>query len=147
MFKRILIATDGSELSRRAADKGLSLAKSLGVPVSAVFVVDTRALPGAHPIVPESAAPYYFSLMNELRKAGEQAVDEVAQAGAKLGVSVKHEVIEGVPGSAIVEAAKSHGADLIVMGTHGRSGFAAMLLGSTAQGVLHQAGCPVLVIR
>ena len=147
MYSKVLIATDGSDLSRRAAEHGIAIAKCLGATVVAVFVVDTRALPATHPVVPESVAPYYFSLLDELRKAGEAAVQEVVAEGAKHGVSVKHEVIDGTPASGIIDAGKKHEVDLIVMGTHGRSGFAAMLLGSTAQGVVHRAETPVLVVR
>lgn len=147
MYRRIVIATDGSEISRRAAQHGLALAKALGASVTALFTIDTRTVPGAHPIVPESMAPYYFSLIEELRKVGGGAVQEVVDEGRKLGLDVATAVVEGTPAAAVLEEAKRMGADLVVMGTHGRSGFGALLLGSTAQAVVHGSSVPVLLVR
>jgi nucleotide-binding universal stress UspA family protein len=147
MYKRILIPTDGSEISHRAAAQGIALAKALDASVKALFVIDTRTFPGTHPIVPESMAPHYFSLLDEMRKAGEAAVQEVATEAKEAGVAVEHEVVEGLPSTCILEAAAKMNADLLVMGTHGRSGFAALLLGSTTQACVHGAELPVLLVR
>jgi len=147
MYKRMLIATDGSDPSRKAIKHGMTLAEALQVPVTAVFVIDTRGLPGTHPAVPVTEAPFYQSLLEELTKMGESAVGEVAAEGALHGVPVEHRVLEGTPAASILDAAEKCGADLIVMGTHGRTGFARMVLGSTAQQVCHGAKVPVLLVR
>ena len=147
MYKKILVASDGSEISKRAAHQAVTLAKHVGAEVRAVFVIDTRVLPGSHPIVPESMAPHYFSLIDEMRKAGDKSLKEVVDEGSKHGVSCKHEILEGTPAECILKDAEDSGAELIVMGTHGRSGFAALLLGSTAQAVVHGAKTPVLLVR
>src|SRR5580765_4252324 len=102
MYRKILIATDGSELALRAAEHGIDLAKGLGASVYAVFVVDTRALPAAHPIVPETMAPYYVSLIEELRKMGEKAVGAVGDAAEKKGVKAESEVLDGIPSQVII---------------------------------------------
>jgi len=147
MYTNILIATDGSDVSRHAAEHAIALAKALGGSARAIFVIDTRTFPGTHPIVPESMAPHYFSLLEEMRKAGEVAVGDVREAAEKDGVSVATDVVEGTPAASMLKYAKDNGSDLIVMGTHGRSGFAALLLGSTAHAVVHGAEIPVLLVR
>ena len=147
MYKSMLIATDGSEISKRATRHGMHLAKVLAVPVTAVFVIDTRALPLSHPIVPEAVAPYYHSLLAEMRSFGEAAVGEIAAEGAVAGVPVEWEVIEGTPAAGILATAKKISADLIVMGTHGRSAIGTFFLGSTAQAVCHGTHVPVLLVR
>ena len=147
MYKKILVATDGSDISKRAAEHAMHLAKNVDAEVRAVFVIDTRVLPGSHPIVPESMAPHYFSLIEEMRKAGQDALETVAKAAGSDGINLGHEVLEGTPAECILADAKSYGADLVVMGTHGRSGIAALLMGSTAQAVVHGADCAVLLVR
>ena len=147
MYKKILIASDGSDISRRAAEHGFAIAKCTAAEVVAVFVIDTRTLPGAHPILPESMAPYYFSIMEELRKAADATLAELAAQGDQIGVKVSARVIEGTPSAGILEAAKETSADLVVMGSHGRSGLGALIIGSTAQAVVHGAKTPVLLVR
>ena len=147
MYKKVLIPTDGSDLSLTAARHGIRLAKNFGADVQTVFVIDTRTFPGGHPIVPESMAPHYFSLIEEMRKAGTNAVGEVETLAAEEGVAMTHEVVEGTPAESILEMARKLESDIIVMGTHGRSGFAALVLGSTAQAVVHGAKVPVLLVR
>ena len=110
-------------------------------------VQESYYVSGGHPLVPESMAPYYFSLIEELRKAGQAATDEIVREAAKEGVKVHAEVVEGVPATSLLEVAKRLGSDLIVLGTHGRSSLGALLLGSTAQVVVHSTEIPVLLIR
>ena len=146
MFKRIVIATDGSDISRRAGRQALALAKTLGAAIQAVSVIDTRALASVYPGVPE-VAPVYPGLLDDLRKAAGAAAEEVTRAASQDGIPAGGEVLEGSPASAILEAADRFGADLVVMGTHGRSSLGALLLGSTAQAVVHRAKVPVLLVR
>ena len=147
MYKRILIATDGSEISKRAVAQGIALAEALQAPVTAVFVIDTRALPGAHPVVPESIATYYQSILSEMRKMGESVVGEVVAAGAVAGIPVDPKVLCGSPAGTILDTATEVGADLLVMGTHGRTAIASVFLGSTAQTVCHHCRVPLLLVR
>jgi nucleotide-binding universal stress UspA family protein len=147
MYKKILIATDGSEQARRATQHAVALAKQLGASVHAVFVVDTRSLAAAHSMVGATTPAYYHSLLEEWRKAGEAATADVVAEGMKHGVSVSHQIVEGTPAQGIVEAATKMSADLVVMGTHGRTSLGAFFLGSTAQSLVHHATVPVLLVR
>ena len=147
MYKKILIASDGSEIARRAAEQAFGLARLTGAKLYAVFIIDTRTLPGAHPILPESMAPYYFSILEELKKAGEATLQDLVDVAQKQGIAIERKVIEGTPAAGIIDAARETSADLIVLGTHGRTGIGALLIGSTAQAVVHGARVPVLLVR
>jgi nucleotide-binding universal stress UspA family protein len=147
MYKKVLIATDGSDIARRAAEHAFALAQASGGRVTGVFVIDTRTLPGAHPILPESMAPYYFSILEELKKAASATLFELKGLADKHGVPFEARTVEGTPAAAILDLAKETAADLLVMGTHGRTGLGALLIGSTTQAVVHGAACPVLLVR
>ncbi|PZA06384.1 MULTISPECIES: universal stress protein [unclassified Meiothermus] len=142
MYGKILMPTDGSSCSTKAIEQGLELAKTLGAQVTFVYVVEdpTRTLW----ISPE-AVPYGLELIEDLKKAGNEALEAALQMAARAGVSAQSKLREGKPIDAILSEAKSH--DLIVMGTHGRSGIDRLLLGSVTEGVLHRSEKPVLVIR
>ena len=147
MYKKLLIASDGSDQARRAVQHALALAKQLGASVHAVFVVDTRSLAAAQSMVGATTPAYYISLLDEWRKAGEAALADVVAEGMKHGVPVSHQIVEGTPAQGVLEAAKKVGADLVVMGTHGRTSLGAFFLGSTAQALVHHATTPVLLVR
>ncbi|WP_114313235.1 universal stress protein [Thermus caldifontis] len=142
MYKSILMPTDGSPCSLQALEHGLSLAKVLGAKVHFLYVLENPAQ--AIWIAPESV-PYGLELLEDLKKAGEEAIAKALNLAQEKGVEATGEVKEGVPVPTIVEAAK--GFDLLVMGTHGRTGLDKLLLGSVTEGVLHRVGIPVLVVR
>jgi len=142
MYKTILMPTDGSPCSFQALEHGLSLAKALGAKVHFLYVLENPAQ--AIWIAPESV-PYGLELLEDLKKAGEEAIAKALSLAQEKGVEATGEVKEGVPIPTIVEAAK--GFDLLVMGTHGRTGLDKLLLGSVTEGVLHRVGIPVLVVR
>jgi len=142
MYKTILMPTDGSPCSLQALEHGLSLAKALGAKVHFLYVLENPAQ--AIWIAPESV-PYGLELLEDLKKAGEEAIAKALNLAQEKGVEATGEVKEGVPVPTIVEAAK--GFDLLVMGTHGRTGLDKLLLGSVTEGVLHRVGIPVLVVR
>ncbi len=139
-IKRILIATDGSEPTQLAIEQGLHLAKLLGAKVTALFVVDQVPLQ----TMPADATVIY-SVHALLENEGNQAVNEVKEAGAKAGVEVTTMVVEGSPAKKIVELAADF--DLVVMGTLGRSGLSKLFIGSVAERVVRYAPCPVLTVR
>lgn len=85
--------------------------------------------------------------MQELQEASQKALDELPDPDWVDGVSVVREIRVGTPFVEIVRYAKSSDVDLIVIGTHGRSGLAHVLLGSTAERVVRKAPCPVLSVR
>jgi nucleotide-binding universal stress UspA family protein len=86
-------------------------------------------------------------LLEEQRRAAKAELADLAARLAKRGVKVRTLLREGTPHRAIVDAAKQPGTDLIVMGTHGRTGMSRLLLGSVAELVIRHAPCPVLTVR
>jgi nucleotide-binding universal stress UspA family protein len=139
LFKKILIATDGSKYSQGAANEGLEIARIHGSKVFVLYVIDMRALMSVNGIpVPENM----YLLLEEEGKRAVSLVKEMA-----VGLPVETFVQSGYPGSTIVEFAKDHGIDLIVVGTLGKSGIEALLLGSVAGNVIRHAPCPVLVVK
>ena len=147
MYKRILIATDGSPLSDKAVEHGLSLAALSGATVVALKVV---------PRYPRS----YFEGgmpvdMNDVKRieaqwgdAAQAMVDGVKAQGGAQGVTVKAVVAKSdLVAEAVIAAAKKHKCDLIVMASHGRKGLKRILLGSEALAVLTHSEVPVLILR
>jgi len=143
MYKRILIATDGSDKSKKAAEEGIELAKALGAQVIALNVVNE--------VVIASAVRQLGSDRKEveakLKAAGGKAVDDIKAMGGKAGVAVDTIVRIGAPANAVIDVAESEKADLIIMGSHGESGVSKLLIGSVVQKVLYWATIPVLVVR
>lgn len=143
MYKRILIATDGSDKSKKAAEDGMELAKALGAQVVALYVVNE--------VVIASAVRQLGSDRKEteskLVAAGQKAVDAIKKMGDAAGVSVDTIVRIGVPANDVIDLAGAEKADLIVMGSHGESGATKLLIGSVVQKVLYWATIPVLVVR
>ena len=149
MYKKILIATDGSELAGRALEHGLKLAKLVGAEVTILTVTEPAAVVGAGYA---SIAGTMIDPMPELIQAQEDAAKQVlgaAEAAAQAaGVSVKTRLIDNsFPAEGIVAAAEETSADLIVMGSHGRRGIGRLLLGSQTSNVLAHSKVPVLVTR
>jgi nucleotide-binding universal stress UspA family protein len=143
MYKRILIATDGSDKSMKAAEEGMELAKGLGAQVIALNVVNEVVIASA---VRQLGADRK-EVEAKLEKAGEKAVDALKAMGAKLGVTVDTIVRIGAPANTVIDTAGAEKADLIVMGSHGESGASKLLIGSVVQKVLYWATIPVLVVR
>ena len=143
MYKRILIATDGSDKSKKAAEEGMELAKALGAQVIALNVINE--------VVIASAVRQLGSDRKEveerLKVAGEKAVDNIKAMGAKMGVNVDAIVTIGAPANTVIDMAGAEQADLIIMGSHGESGATKLLIGSVVQKVLYWATIPVLVVR
>lgn len=142
MYKKILIATDGSENSEEAEKHGLALAKKSHATVTALHVIE-----GIH--TPRSITSPASLLLDEqielLREEGRKVVEHVVEKGKKMGVEVTPVVQEGHPAHEILEHAKDY--DLIVVGTLGRSGISHLLLGSVAEKVVRHSPVPVLVVR
>lgn len=148
MYQRILIATDGSDLSRKGVEQGLSMARQLGASVIVVAV--------SEPIVTgyDDALGWggVNSLSSEYQKAqddtAERILDQVRQQGTAAGVDVSTvHVRDRYAAEGIVETAEERKVDLIVMASHGRRGLGRLLIGSQTQEVLAHSPVPVLVIR
>ncbi|MGA9097499.1 MAG: universal stress protein [Methanotrichaceae archaeon] len=143
MYKRILIATDGSDKSKMAAQDALELAKSLGASVIALYVVNEVVIASA---VRQLGADRK-EVEGKLSATGEKAVDSIKKMGSDAGVAVDTIVRIGVPANDIIDVSGAEKADLIVMGSHGESGASKLLIGSVVQKVLYWATIPVLVVR
>jgi len=147
MYKRILIATDGSKLSDKAVQSGLDLAELTGATVVALKVV---------PRYPrsyfEGGMPVDTSDVRRIEKqwgeAAQAMVDAVKKTGESRGLTVKAVIAKSdLVAEAVIAAAKKHKCDLIVMASHGRKGIKRLLLGSETQHVLTHSHIPVLVLR
>lgn len=147
MYQRILIATDGSELSQKAVDSALDLAAKLGSTLVAVKVVPPYPhsyFEGAMPIdlkqVERTEASWTDAAMKEL--------ETVQSAALAKGVTATPVVVRADQVSeALIATAQKHHCDLIVMASHGRRGVSRLLLGSETQHVLTHSHIPVLVLR
>ncbi|NML84594.1 universal stress protein [Polaromonas sp.] len=146
MFKHILLATDGSAASENATQLAVDLARTHGAKLTAVYVVD----------------PYPFLAIGESNPLGFQAYMAAAQQHAALAharvaalcsqggapVVLQARMVENVTASSgIVQMAAEESADLVVVGSHGRSGIARLMLGSVASKVVAESLVPVLVAR
>ena len=139
MYKNILFATDFSPESRRAQVRAVDVAQQYGTQLSIIHVIDylpVSQLDGGLSVVPDLE-----------QKLNENAHDDIAACAAEIPLKLSHEhVCTGSPKREITDYAQAINADLIVLGSHGRHGLG-LLLGSTANGVLHLARCDVLAVR
>ena len=145
MYKNLLIATDGSELSDKGVTHGLALAKALG----AKAVIVTVSGPWTAYVTGEASVSFP---VDEYERACEANSVVILAAAAKraeaMGVPCETRYVKDeFAAEGILESAKKEGSDLIVMASHGRSGFQRLLLGSQANKVVIQSSIPVLVCR
>lgn len=143
-LKRIVVPTDLSEFSQHAVRYGCEFARRFEAELHLLTVVqDVVAM------VPEPgmAFPAPGEYMQELRDASQQALSKIPEGDMAAGLQITREVRSGTPFVEIVRYARDVDADLVVIGTHGRSGLAHVLLGSTAEKVVRKAPCPVLTVR
>ncbi|HEY2185932.1 MAG TPA: universal stress protein [Xanthobacteraceae bacterium] len=146
MYRHILIPTDGSDLAHKAVAHGLALAKAVGAKVTVLTVEGSFNVYD----VPASRVNLMTAAFDEYAKhAREHAssiLDRIADEAKAAGVQCETmQVVQDHPYQAIVDTAKQKGCDLIVMASHGRSGIAAVLLGSVTSRVLTHTNIPVLV--
>lgn len=136
MYDRVLFPTDGSEGADVATEHALTIARRFDAPLRALYVVDVRAF--------QARDAYAGPAIEALEAGGEEAVERVRDAAEGRGVEVTTDVVEGTPASAIVEAAED--GDVVVMGTHGRTGLDRYLIGSTTEKVVRTADVPVVTV-
>lgn len=147
MYQRILVSTDGSDLSAKAVTAALDLAKANGAEVFALKVVPTYPQSYFEGAIALDASEVQ-RVEQQWSDAAQSVVQAVVQTGADKGVRV-HAVIRKneVVADTILAAAKELDCDLIVMASHGRRGLQKLLLGSETQHVLTHATLPVLVVK
>lgn len=137
--RRILLATDLSPASEDAGLQALDLARGLKAELLIVSVIDPRSLrlPGGR----------FGTRMDQVRTGREAAAQELVSRGRAAGVRVTFLIWEGEPGESIVDAALSEQVDFVVVGSHGRGSVGRFFLGSVSDHVVHNAPCPVVVVR
>lgn len=147
MFKHILIPTDGSELSGKAINAGVALARILKIKITGVHVA-----PATYVIYYSEMGPIDTRTEDELRETsrveGGKYLDRIETAARAAGVTFERMLAESDdPWRGIIECAEKKGCDLIVMAAHGRRGLSALVLGSETNKVLTHTKIPVLVYR
>jgi len=140
LIRNILIATDGSEYTKKAVDHGIELAINTGAKLQAIYVVDT----GAYKSIPlSSPMEYAFSL---LRQEGDAAIKYVADTAEAAGLEAEGIIVEGHPAEEIIKYAETNSIDLIVMGILGKSGLDRFLMGSVADKIVRNSKIPVIAV-
>jgi nucleotide-binding universal stress UspA family protein len=145
MYKRILVAIDGSEPSQLGLDEATALARSLGSSLLLVHVVNKT--PWVSPGVDQSVLQH---LIDDLRGTGESILHRAMTATRSAGIDADSRLIEALgaeAGECIVSEAASWQAELIVCGTHGRRGLRRLLMGSDAEYIVRHSPVPVLLVR
>ena len=144
MYRSILIPTDGTEITAKAVDSAIELAKALGARLSTITVKEPfpySAISEMQPIPPQE---FY----DAQQRIALHRVNEVVAAADKAGLECQAFTVEAAhPWEAIVDHAKAQSCDLIVMASHGRRGVSALLLGSETTRVLVHCDVPVLVVK
>lgn len=146
MFKHILLATDGSAASEHAAAVAVGEARAHGATLTAVHVTDPYPYLGVGETNPAAVQVHLAAAQRHAERAHAK-VAAICQSGG-TAVELHTRIVEDMaPASGIVQTAREEGADLIVVGSHGRSGIARLMLGSVAARVVAESPLPVLVAR
>jgi len=143
-IKRILVPTDFSTTSDLAVGFGIDLAKRYGASIHLLHIVEDSYLANAYPDGFFAELP---AIQARLRTDAEERLKVVLGRCASAAVTATHEIADGRPARVIVDTARDRATDLIVMGTHGRSGVAHLLMGSVAEHAVRAAPCAVLTVR
>lgn len=141
LYKKILIATDGSDYTKNSIDYGIDLTKSVEAKLHVIYVIDTAAFAS----IPMDAA--WESMYSLLKQEGDDATKYVADKADAEGLEVVTNTVEGHPAEEIIKYAEMNSINLIVLGTLGKSGLDRFLLGSVAEKVVRTSKIPVLVVR
>jgi nucleotide-binding universal stress UspA family protein len=140
--KKILCPTDFSQGSSAAEARAVELARALQAEIELLHVYQLPVV--ALPDVPVTVSPTYVA---DLTTRIDELLAEERKALAQQGITVTTKVIEGIPSEAIVQRAEEIGAEMIVIGTHGRTGFRRLLLGSVAEQVVRSSKIPVMTVH
>lgn len=144
MYRNILVPTDGSDITAKAVQTAITLAKTLGARLSTISVKEPfpySAISEMQPVPPQE----FYDAQERIAAARVKAV---ADAATSQGLACAGHTVEALhPWEAITDHAKAQGCDLIVMASHGRRGVSALLLGSETQKVLTHCDVPILVVK
>jgi len=145
-YKKIMIATDGSDCSRLAIDKGIELARLSGGTVYAVHVISTAYLFPMDGYYFMGMNPYWESIHEALKKQGQQAVDYIKGLGKIKGIKVESILLEGNPSEELIRYADEEKMDIVIMGTLGKTELNRMLIGSVAGNLVRYSTVPIMVV-
>jgi universal stress protein A len=144
-LKKILVPVDYSDCSRVAMEYALFLAERFEAEIEVLHVAEIP-LGEEHTVVnPDTGKEQLLSEL--IMQQAVKAETEFLAPFVRATIPIEKSLLKGRPGKVIIEAAAERGADLIVMGTHGRSGFDRLIMGSVTERVLRSATCPVAVVR
>ena len=141
-FERIIVPIDGSDPTKKAAKKAIFLAKSTGVKIVAMCVIDTPDLLGFYDFPDEVT---YQQIHGFLKKEGNSYLEEIEKLGEKMGVNVSKKIIDGHPAEEIIKEVKKN--DLVIIGSKGTTALDRLLMRSVAENVVHHAPCSVMVVK
>ncbi|HII00289.1 TPA: universal stress protein [Methanosarcinaceae archaeon] len=142
IYKKILIATDGSGGAKKAADAGIEIANMSGAKVHTAYVIDTST----YSSVPKDPR-WEEAMYTQFRELGEEATSYVEEKAKEAGVEVEAVLLEGHPAEEIINFAERNEVDLVVLGSLGKSGIERFLIGSVSEKVIRNSKVPVLVVR
>lgn len=137
MYDKILVPTDGSKGAEVAVDHAAEIAEKFDAEVYVLYVVDVRA---------RTTADLWANILGEFHEIGENATEEIAKNIEEKGLNSVTEVTEGIPHKEINNYAEENSIDLIVMGTHGRTGLDRVLVGSNTEKVIRTSKVPVMTV-
>ena len=140
MYERILVPTDGSDGAAKSMAEAFDLADEMGGMIHALYVVDTRD----YNTLPDTK---WLTLEDELSATGEQVLADIEAQATTREIPITTAIERGIPHEEILSYATDIDADVIVIGTHGRSGLQHFLMGSVTEKVIRSTERPVLVIR
>lgn len=148
MFNHIVLATDGSPASDHAVTLAVGLARTHGAKVTAVYAIDPYPYLGLGEVNPMGFQAYISAAQAHAEKAHAKVIALCAASEGAPAVALQVRMVEDqAVATGIVQIAQAEGADLIVVGSHGRSGIARLMLGSVAAKVVAESPLPVLVAR
>lgn len=141
MFSKVLVPVDGSDNSYRALDASLLLSEKLGAKVTAIHVMED--IPVSY-VVSEK-------LLRDIRDAykreNQLILSKCSEIATKKGLVIQTKLLQGNPGSIILDFCEKEKYDIIIMGSRGMGKFKELVLGSVSSRVLHHSSCPVMIIR
>jgi nucleotide-binding universal stress UspA family protein len=143
-IRRVLVASDFSEASRRAFSTAVELAKGADASLTVLHVIEPPV-----PILSEQyvSSAAWTELDQQTRTGAARRLKALVDHARKRGVRATGRMTEGIAAEQVIKAARSVKADLVVVGTHGRTGLSKFFLGSVAQRVVAGARCPVVTVR
>lgn len=147
MYDKILVPTDGSDVAENAVEHALDIAEQYGADVHALYVVDTDSMSltlGGEQL--DRIEQGNFDEMEEVKDKANAATGYVAEGARERGLDVVEHISAGRPHEMIADYAEDNAIDLVVMGSHGRSGVRRALLGSVTERLLRATHAPVLVV-